>query len=52
MVEMSRLFKNLFTDSKENSSKVLGFAKALLKVPTCVCACLHVCSFMCMLCVV
>ena len=43
MVEMSRLFKNLFTDSKEKSPKVLGFAKALLKVCTCVHACVCAC---------
>ena len=39
MVEMARLFKNLFTDSKEKSSKLLGFAKTLLKVCVCVCVC-------------
>ena len=46
MVEMARLFKNLFTDSKEKSSKLLGFAKTLLKV--CVCVCVCVCVSVCL----
>lgn len=47
MVEMSRLFKDLFTHSKEKGSKLLGFAKTLLKV------CVHVCvhMYVCVVCV-
>ena len=63
MVEMSRLFKDLFTHSKEKGSKLLGFAKTLLKVcvhmyvcvracmcvcvHACMCVCVHVCACMC-----
>ena len=59
MVEMSRQFKDLFTHSKEKGSKLLGFAKTLLKVCASLCACvccvcvvcMHVCMCTCVCCV-